>query len=471
MTRQPRSLLVVALVVAAALPALAQGRRDGRSSRFAPVTIPRPIEARLKNGLRVLIVENRLMPTVSASLMIDGAGATFEPRSQRGIASLTAEMVAEGGRTSPRKKALAQRMESMGASIGSRVGALNTVIQASGLSTTFERWFPLALEAVVHPEFPERSLTALKTQAVTSIQAEAADPSSLADERLTRALFGDHPAGRAPVTVEEVERTSTATLADWHRARYAPQNAVLAIVGDVSAPEVVAKLERWLGDWKRTRTRPARVADPVAPSRAQIHLIDRPGSAQVTLRVGSLAIDRRNPDLCALEVANQILGGGMRGRLFRNLRGDKGWTYGAYSGFSAGRWRGPWVIETDVRADVASQALGEVLGEINRMRDRKVTRTELAETKSSILGGLAVSLEKADSVLGYAVEQKLFGLPKKYWDSYQRQIASLKAGDVQSAVKKYLDPASLQIVVVGDAKALRPSLEGLGLPIVEGGRP
>ena len=150
-------------------------------------------------------------------------------------------------------------------------------------------------------------------------------------------------------------------LARWHQQRYAPQNTILGITGDVKAAEIVPKLERALGSWKQTDLKEVMPANPKAIASKRVFLVDRPGSVQTTVYLGNIAIDRRDPDYIQLTVANQILGGGPAARLFLNLREEKGYTYGVYSAFTALKYPGPWRAYADVRTDVTGGAMTEFL--------------------------------------------------------------------------------------------------------------
>jgi predicted Zn-dependent peptidase len=159
---------------------------------------------------------------------------------------------------------------------------------------------------------------------------------------------------------------------------------------------------------------------------------------------------------------NQVLGGGSTSRLFNNLREDKGYTYGAYSGLSAGEYAGPWEASSEVRTEVTEGAMREFFNEFNRIRDEKVPASELDEKKRSVVARFALSLESPQSVLGFAITRKVYGLPDDYWDTYPAQISAVTAEDIQRVAKKYLTLDNIQIVAVGDATKIKPVLEKYG---------
>ena len=189
----------------------------------------------------------------------------------------------------------------------------------------------------------------------------------------------------------------------WYRERYAPQNALLAIAGDVRAQELIPRLEKWFSGWQRTDVKRTWPANPVAAAARKIYLVHRPNSVQTTVALGNIAIERRSPDYIPMVVMNHILGGGVAGRLFFNLREEKGYTYGVYSDFSALRYPGPWRAGGNMRTEVTAGALVEFFKEIRRIRDQTVPPAELEDSKRAIAARFALSLEQPTAILGLAV--------------------------------------------------------------------
>jgi zinc protease len=183
---------------------------------------------------------------------------------------------------------------------------------------------------------------------------------------------------------------------------------------------------------------------------------------QTSLRVGTQSIERTNPDYDALTVANRILGGGPTGRLFEQLREQKGYTYGAYSNFGSSRIVGSWSASTDVRSEVTDAALTDLLDLVRQMRDVTVPEKELSDTKKALVAGFALGLESPNSILNNYVDRYVYKLPADYWDTYPERIEKITAADVQRVAKKYWAPERLQIVAVGDQATVEAALKKLG---------
>jgi zinc protease len=250
-------------------------------------------------------------------------------------------------------------------------------------------------------------------------------------------------------------------LVEFHKAHYVPDRAVLAVTGDISMEQAKAKAETAFAAWKKSGAAVPAQTEAAALSSPSVSLVVRPNSVQTSLRVGTQAIERKDPDFFALTVANRILGGPF-GRLFEHLREQKGYTYGANSGFSSSRIRGAWTASTDVRSEVTDPALTDLLAEIQQMRDVAVPAKDLENAKRAIVGSFALLLESPNAILSNYIDRHFYGLPADYWDTYAAKIEAVTAADVQRVAQKYWAPERLQIVAVGDLAKVEPALKKLG---------
>jgi zinc protease len=427
------------------------------------VKLPRPIETTLPNGIHLMILEDHRFPLVTVQFDIDGAGPMYEPAGQPGLAGATARLLAEGTKTRTSKQ-IAEQIDSLGAALSASAGfgSGSTVVAASGLSDTFEQWFGLTADVLLHPNFPADELAQYQARAKSALLQQRSQPGFLANQTMSRTLYGTYPAAVVSATPESLDSLTPAMLAEWHGKHYAPQNTILAISGDVHAEKLIPKLRQWLAEWKRSKASVKFPPGPPPATKEKIFLIDRPGSVQTTLLMGNLAIDRMSPDYPALVVLNEVLGAGSASRLFLNLREEKGYTYGVYSNLVARKYAGPWTAGGDLRTEVTDGAMTEFLRELNRIRDEKVADDELDAARHSVVARFALSLESPQQLIGYAITRKAYNFPADYWDKYPAQIVAIKADDVQRVAKKYIDPATMQVVAVGDAGKIKTVLEKYG---------
>ncbi len=427
------------------------------------ITLPRAKEAMLKNGLRVVVLEGYdQLPTFTMQMVILSGGLS-DPSDRRGLADFTAALLREGTKTRTSRE-IAEQVESLGASLNanSDLSSFTTNITASGLVQNFDRALDIFADVIREPIFPAGEVEKYKSRTASRLQLQRTNPNFLAQERFSRAIYGEHPAGITSPPLDSLNKTTPADLTHFHAANYLPNNAILAVVGQVTLKEILPKIEREFGDWKRGDALKTKIDSAPAPSAPKIYLIDRPGSVQTVLQLGNLGIERTDPDYFALLLMDKVVGNDPSARLFKNLREAKGYTYGAYSSFNGSKFRGTWQANSEVRTDVTDGAMKEFLYELKRIREERVPTEELENAKRSLVGSFALSLERPTTLLQNIITQKLYNLPADYWDTYPQKVAAITAADVQQAAQKYVDLAHLQIVAVGDAAQIREVLAKYG---------
>jgi predicted Zn-dependent peptidase len=473
-----RAGLILTGVVAGTLPALAQAPGDSKAvsvskverKNRAPVSkeillvkLPQPVQATLANGVTVLILEDHRFPIVTVDFTIDGAGALWEPSDQHGLAGVTAQMLREGTSTRSSKQ-INEDIDRLGASFfaSAPFGDGDASVGAAGLSDNFDQWFPLTTDLMLNASFPADELAKLKQRLKVQLVQQRQQPNFLTTERFSEAVYGSHPAATVAGTPESIDALTSDKLAQWHKERYAPQNTLLGITGDVNAKELIVKLNQWFAKWPKTSFQVPPTPGTTEVKDPHVYIVDRPNSVQTTLAMGNIAITRTSPDYPSMVVMDQILGAGAAARLFLNLREAKGYTYGVYSSFTARKYAGPFRAGGDLRTEVTDGAMKEFWIEFNRIRDEKVPADELDDARRAVVAGFALSLEQPEQLLNFAEEQKIYNLPADYWDKYPAQISAVSADDVQNVARKYVDPANMQVVGVGDAKKIAPVLQKYG---------
>ncbi len=426
------------------------------------VTLPRPTETSLRNGLDVLVLEQHKLPTVTLSLIVK-TGALSDPKDLPGLAKFTAEMLREG--TTHRSSAqLAAEMDEIGATFDAlaEFGSSLSTLAASGLVDNLDKILELTADMVLNPTFPAEELQKYKTRQSADLEQQRADPDFLSHERFFRALYRDFPAAVISATPDSLKRVTAEDLKGFHTRYYVPNNAILGVVGDVTAAQIMPLLEKHFGAWKKQPVAsPASGALP-SPAAKKVYLIDRPGSVQTNIVIGNVSLRRADPDFIPLTVMNRVLGGGPTGRLFLNLREAKGYTYGAYSTLHADIYPGPWMASTEVRNQVTDGSMNEMMKEFRRIRDEKVPDGELDDARRAIVASFALSLEQPATLLRYAMTVKYYHLPADYWDRYPEEVAKVTPDDVQRMARKYVDLDHLQIICVGDGKQIKNVLQKYG---------
>ena len=433
------------------------------SKEVLKVKLPRAEESKLQNGLQVVLLRSTKVPTFNMQMVVLSGGLS-DPADYRGLASFTASLLREGTKTRASKD-IAEQVDSLGATLTANAGysSMTSTVTTGGLVENFDKTLELFADVIRNPTFPQAELDRYRNRTLAQLQFQRSSPQFLAQEQFNRAIYGaNHPASIVAAPTESLKKLSTKDLAEFHAKYYRPNNAILAVVGDVTMAEIMPKLEKAFGDWAKGDVPATTIPPAPAQGEARIYLIDRPGSVQTVLQLGTLGIERTSPDYFAVLLADRVLGGGPSGRLFMNLREDKGYTYGAYSGFGGSKFRGTWISSSEVRTDVTEGAMKEFMYELNRLRDEKVGAEELENAKRAIVGSFALSLEQPGALLQNIITQKLYNLPADYWDTYPQKVAAITADDVQRVAQKYLDLRHLQVVAVGDAAKAREVLSKYG---------
>lgn len=433
------------------------------STEVLRVKLPKPSETVLENGLTVMILEDHRLPTVSVTLNISGAGALYEPANMPGLASATAQLMREGTKTRNSRQ-IAEAIDQMGATVGvgAGYGSSSSNLNAAGLSDNFDEWFALATDLLFNPTFPAEELALYKNRQKAALRQQRTSPGFLANERISRALYGSHPAAVVGTNEKAVDALTPEMLAKWHAEHFVPHNAILGIAGDVDTKTLLPKLKQWLGGWKKTGYQEVLPANPSPSSARKIYVVDRPGSVQTDMVLGNIVLDRRHPDYVALQVMNEVFGNGPAARLFLNLRENKGYTYTVGSSFSALKYPGWFIANSSLRTEVTDGAMTEFLLELKRIREEKVPATELEEKKRAVVARFALQLEQPAALLNNSIVRKIYGFADDYWDAYPARVMAITADDVQRVAQKYLNPDAMVVVAVGDGSKIKSVMEKYG---------
>jgi predicted Zn-dependent peptidase len=432
------------------------------SNDVLKVKLPRPQEADLPNGLHLMVLEDHRLPRITFQMILAGAGGYYDPTVMSGLSIYTAQMMREGTKTRSSQQ-ISQELETMAASVNvtSAISSPNANVVGSALTENFPKLFDLAADVLLNPSFPADEWDRLRTRARAGLIQQRSQPGFLANEMFSKVVYGDHPAGRVSPTPATLDAITRDAMIEFHKTRFAPDHGLIAFAGDITLAEARKLVETKLAGWRKAGVPKPAVTDPPAQSGGRVFLVARPNSVQTSLVVGGPSMQRTDADYVPLTVANRILGG-PAARLFRHLREEKGYTYGVGSVFSATQYRGAWQASTDVRTEVTEPALNDLLADIGEMRTKPVPDNELMDAKRAIVAGFALSLENPQQMLGYYVQNWMYGLPADYWDTYPSKINAVTAAQVQAAATKYWNPAKLQIVAVGDARKVTDILKTKG---------
>jgi zinc protease len=378
------------------------------------------------------------------------------------VAGLLAGVINKGTTTRDATE-IAAAIEGVGGTLSGSSFNEFTGVFASGPSTSADLIFDLLADVTLHPTFPQDQFELVRNQTLADMEQASRNPNTLASRQFNRIAYPDHPYSfyPTPATVNEI---TPEDLAAFHQDYYKPNNALLVIVGDLTEETARAQAERVFEGWQPGETPVLFDYPPLQEGdTSQIYLIDRPDAEQSTLRVGNRALDARSEDRYALTLGNIALGGsGLASRLSRNLREDKGYTYGVSSGLTTQNDTGAFLVASDVGVAVTGDALREILHELSQIRDTGVLTDELAEAKGMRIGQFTMSIADPASLSSELAVRHLYGVPLTEIESYVSTIEGVTANEVLSAAREYIEVQDPIIVVVGDAAQVKPQLQTLG---------
>ncbi len=393
------------------------------------------------------------------------SGETLTPRGKEGLASLAAGLLEEGT-TSRTTMQLAGELAEIGSTLEASGGLESTTVSLTTLSRHLDRGLDLFADVVRNPAFPEKELERLRLQRLSHLKARADDPEQTAAAIFPRLIYGpEYPYGRpdlgTPASVKSITRDDVAALI---RRIMVPGNAALVIVGDVQPDAIAAALEARLAAWPTgpVPVPPALEPVPAPPEGRPMYLVDKSGAAQSILAIGRIGASRKSPDFHAMVVMNAILGGQFASRININLRQEKGYSYGAESGFAFYRGPGPFVAGGPVESGVTKEALEELFKELAGIAGaRPVTDDELAFAKERIVLGFPGRFETTFGVAGQLAILVADELPDDEFEQYQPRVEAVTKGDVDRVARKYITPDRMTVLIVGDRSKIEASLKGL----------
>lgn len=448
---------VLAVALLAAFTTAPMAKEDPPPpEKMKKLSFPKWKEFTTKNDMDVIVVEHHEQPIATVYFVIK-AGSVLDPDGKSSLATYVSTLLNKGTKDKDSDQ-LAEWIESYGGDYNAGTDDDFTFVSVSILSEYIDVAYEFLADVVINPVFPEEELEQERKRVRTALEFELSNPNAMADRHFKEVVYGHHPYAVSP-TVETVDAVTREDIVAFHSRNYVSNNAVLFVVGDVKEKDVKKAAEKYFGDWKPGEPDKVEFPDPPERTAKHINLYHRPGSVQTNLYLGHLGIRPDNPDWPAVTVANKVLGGGATGRLFTNIREDKGWTYGAYSTFTKPVDVGYFRATADVRTEVSDSALTEMLGEFERLVDEPVDEQELDDAKSYLIGNFPTTIETPNQIAGQISQVKLLGLGKKYLEEYRKDIAKVGVAETQAAAQKYLHPDRMALVLVGDANEVLDKVE------------
>ncbi len=430
---------------------------EARSVDFGDVT-----EMRFKNGLTVLVVENHKLPTVDFNIYFNN-GPIYEG-AKAGYASFMGDMM-RSETENYSKAQLDEAMDYLGTDFyfsGSSAGF-------SSLKNKFNESMDLFTEVLFRPTFNNQDeLDKLKKQQITALESDAKNPDVISRNVEGVLLYGKNDPYGEMITEETINNINLQDFKDLYKERVIPNNAFLTFVGDITPDEIKTLVVQNFKKWKKNK-KFEKKNYPVQPNKSgnYIAFVDLPDATQSVINIVNLNdYKKSNSDYFAAKLGNSILGGGSSGRLFKNIREDKGWTYGAYSRLDDSYERlGKFSASAKVRNAVTDSAIVEFMKEIKGIGSQAPSADELSTKKAEYNGNFVLQLERPSTVGNFTRNIIIENLPSDFYKNYLKGINATTGAQISQAMKKYTNPDNLVVLVVGKGAEVVPQLEKLGMPI------
>ena len=432
-------------------------------ARTASPVFPTAKRLTLSNGLKVVVVERHVAPTVQLGLMVNTGYAPDYLSQKTGTGSLAVALMDDGTATRD-AIGISEELSGLGASLSTQGGGEASYVNMSTLTATLGPSLALFADVVENPAFRPADVERERALAIAGVQQQKRNPSSMAFRAAGPAIYGrDHPYGRI-TTEESLTSLRREDLAAFHARWFHPNNATLVVVGDVEVAQLTPRLEAAFAGWKPAAVPPIAVPPAPAGDRPVVYLVDKPDAQQSMILVGNVAPPRSDQDEIAIDTFNTVLGGAFVSRLNMNLREDKHWSYGASSFVGGGR--GPWQftayasVQTDKTAESAAELRKELTGVIN---SRPVTAEELAMAQNNMTLSLPGAWETNGAVGGYLTDMAYRGRADDYYDGYADKVRAVTIAETSMAARKVVRDGALVWVIVGDRKKIEPGVAALNL--------
>lgn len=463
------SLLAPALILSC-VAAQAQHRPRRQTARPAresppqptplkPFSLPATREARLENGLALLLVEDHRSPLVTIEIALP-VGSVNNPPEQSGLAEATAELLLEGA-GSRSSMELAVGVEALGATIDSFATDDYTSVAAAVIAENLDPFLDILADVVLRPAFPDREVELFKTNRVADLKVQRQDPAFVAMDHFSRLVYGSHPYAFLAPTPESISGLSRSKIERFYRARYVPNGSAIVIVGDFPTTRMEQRLRSLFGAWKGSDA-PGRDFPRIPGPARRLRLIDRPGSEQADIIIGNAAISSGDPSYFPMVVANAILGVGAGSRLFLSVREQKGYSYDVWSEVRAPRMRGVFFAAAQTRPEVTVPAIRLMLAEIRRLQTELVSARDVRAAKNYLNGGFSLALSTQGGITERLILAHMMGLGTEYLETYRDRIEAVTPAEIRQAARKHMLADRCSIVVVGDADQLSRRLRTLG---------
>jgi len=425
------------------------------------LNIPSVWTGSLDNGIKIFGIEQHEVPLIQYTLVLKGGHLLDDP-AKPGVAKMVADMMTEGtvNRT---PEELEEAIDLLGANIWVSAGTEGISINVNALARNFEKTLALVEEMILEPRWDEEQFALAKLRIVNGHKRNLANPSYLASRAFRNTVFGENSLlGTATDgTVESIEAITIDDLKAYYEKYFSPSVTSFLIVGDIQAPRVTKALKDLSSRWPAKDVEIPTFDLPSNPEKSEICFVDLPGAKQSVILIGDIALKRTDPDFFPADVVNYKLGGSFNGILNLILREEKGFTYGAHSGFSGNNTYGTFTASSSVRSNATEESVKIFKDEMEKYRNG-ISQDDLDFTKDALIKSNALRFETLWALLDMVSNISTYNLPFDYVKQEENFIKNLTLEQHKEIAQKYINPDKMYYIIVGDAATQLKSLKAIG---------
>ena len=426
------------------------------------VKIPEPATFTLKNGMRVLLLEDHELPLINGLALIR-TGNLFDPPDKRGLSSVMADVLRSGGASAKTGDQIDEELENIAASVESSMGETSASITFNGLKETAGTVLGIFKSVMTDPEFRQDKIDLTISQSHSGIDRRNDDAQGIAEREISSILYGRDNSYGWNIEHADLARIHREDLQEFYHRYYFPKNIMLEVYGDFSTADMKEQLEKLFADWSPEQP-PVPPFPPVTAKPAPgVYLAEKSDVTQTFFSMGLLGGTLRDPDYPALEVAVHILGSGFTSRLMSQIRTKLGLAYSIGAGWGAAYDHpGTFRIVGSTKSASTTDAILAARAEVEKMRTAEVSEQELKTAKDSVLNSFVFFFDSPAKTLNRVMMYEYFGYPKDFLFEYQRKVAEVTRADVLRVFQQHINPANFTIVAVGNPKDFGKPLSAAG---------
>lgn len=456
-TRHLAALLAVVLMASPAVMAQQEIVSHPRDLVFEGLDFEPPDASQyryeLAHGAIAFVVEDHDLPLVNIALTIRTGNFTPLAQAEPGAASLTGSQMRSGGTASLTPTDFDEELDFLAANVGSRIGDTSGSANMNCLTKDVDRCLDLFFEMLREPRFDAERLALAKSQSLQAMERRNDSTTAIERREWSRLLYGTEHFSTQELTADQLGAITSENLATFHQFAVHPGNFIFAVSGDIEPDAIVASLNSYLGDWPVGEAA-GDVPEPGFEPQPGLYLVHKDDVNQGRVSLGHLSTRLGNPDRYALQIMNDILGGGgFTSRIMSRVRSDEGLAYSAGTGFAFGvHYDGGFRAFFQSRSEAVARATAIVLEEIERIRSEPVSDEELTTAKASFIESFTRNFASAAQVAGLFASFEFQGRDFDYLNTYRDNMAAVTAEDVMRVAREYLHPDRLVILAVGNVE-------------------